>query len=132
MDNKTKQPTQLEQPKQPKQPKQLPPHVIRTFRFEEKAQDGALERHITVNYEYDRPTKTLKYGASVFRPKVPQDVFTKKGHRETAEARRIKCPVVLEEFDDGASINDLHFKIREMIHPNPDERPRVKGPRVKV
>lgn len=94
--------------------------VSRLFRMKENS------RVVTVKYEYDRDSKTLRYGATIFRREHPKDNFTKKDHRQTAIDRFTKRPVVLSNFEDNEkTIPDFHKKIRKQLFEH-----KVKGNRI--
>lgn len=88
-----------------KQPKEIISHVIR---FSEK------QRIVTAKYEYNRTTKTLKYGATIF--KRTGDKYDKHGHSQTAQKRFELNPIIVKNFIDTE--NDALFKhaLRQQIH----------------
>jgi hypothetical protein len=77
-------------------------------------------RITTVAYKYDRKNKRLTYGAVIYRTDDKCDnerkPFTKKGHKMTAIARMTKKPVIIEGVEDDKSLQDFHYKIRQLIY----------------
>ena len=70
--------------------KELKPVITRVFRREETHKNGD-KRIVTVVYKYDRTTKELTYGASIFHQKPgDKDYFVKSNLRKTAKARLIR------------------------------------------
>lgn len=89
--------------------------VNRVCYFEED--NASKHRNITVNYEYDRVTKTLKYGASIYCTKLDgARHFSKQAHRETARGRLVKCPVVVTGFEDNGNLDDFNKNIRPLLY----------------
>ena len=105
--------------------KKTRPIVRRLFRCEEN--NGDIKRIVTIAYEYNRSTKVLKYGASMYKQtKDEKDIFIKKNQRHTAYQRLDKCPVQLHEFEDDGSLHNFHMAIRKMLY-----KYGAKGDRVK-
>ena len=102
------------------------PIIRRVFRCEENK--GNTKRIVTIAYEYNRPDKILKYGASMFKQtKGEKDTFIKKNQRHTAYERLDKCPVRLDKFDDNDSLHTFHAKIRKMLYVHGTKGDRVKA-----
>ena len=74
-----------------KVPKELRPLYF--YIHENKA--NGKNRIITFCYLYDKETKKLTYGATIFKKEKPKDCFCKKTHRQTAKERFEKYPVVV-------------------------------------
>lgn len=69
----------------------------------------------TVAYDYDPSIGRVRYGACKFTRTDNKDVFCKKSHRKTAEARYIKYPIYFDIcFDSDAPSRILH-EVREAI-----------------
>lgn len=65
------------------------------FYIHEEKESGK-NRIITFCYLYDKESKMLKYGATIFKKENPKDCFSKKTHRQTAFDRFNKYPVVID------------------------------------
>jgi len=88
--------------------------ISRFHRYDELA-DPSSKRLVTVYYEYDRETKTLTYGCSVFKKSKPSDSFNHKAHNTTALGRFKVRPVVLTNVEDNGTLDEFHTKLRELI-----------------
>lgn len=94
--------------------KPVKPTVSRVFHRNE--QGGGLRRRVTVKYEYNRETQTLKYGASIWKsPLKSKEKFVSQEHLKTVEKRFEEHPVVIENFADDAKLYDFHQKIRKQL-----------------
>lgn len=98
--------------------------VKRTFR-DKKLNGTGVHRIATITYEYNRPNKKLKYGASMFKYDKEDDKFNKRFHNHTAEKRLEKRPVVVDDFEDTDTLKTFHEKIRNLLYSY-----GVKGERV--
>ena len=91
--------------------------VQNLFRYHERTKrTGELTRTFTIQYEYNRDTKTLKYGAAIFRPDAKVDRLDGSAHNQTAKRRFEKKPVVVENVEDTGTLKDFQYKIRNLIH----------------
>ncbi len=95
-----------------KTPRQV---VSRMFRVHETSGKG-MHRTITIQYEYDRQNKVLKYGASVFKREQPGEKFNKVGNLDTARVRFQKHPVVVNNFEDDGTLKDFHHSVRKQLY----------------
>ena len=80
---------------------------------------GDNKRIGTIMYEYNRVTKTLRYGASIFRTSATKpehfDGEFRKKHLTTATRRFEKHPVIVENFSDDGTIQDFHNQVRKQL-----------------
>lgn len=77
---------------------------------------GNKKRIITVAYKYNRITKQLTYGATVFRTDLKNpETYNSEAHQRTATQRFTKKPVIIENFTDESTLNDFHKKIRKQL-----------------
>ncbi len=95
-----------------KTPRQV---VSRMFRVRETSGKG-MHRTITIQYEYDRQNKVLKYGASVFKREQLGERFDKEGNFNTARARFQRHPVVINNFEDNGTLKDFHSSVRKQLY----------------
>ncbi len=88
--------------------------VSRQLGFREVA--GGKFRRGIIYYEYNRQTKTLKYGASIFQTtsKHPEH-YDSAGHHRTAKNRLEQHPVVVENFPDNTTLVDFQFRLRKLL-----------------
>ena len=79
------------------------------------------KRTIAVVFNYDRSTRELRYGASIFRAdddesrKKLRQRATRKSHRMTALGRLNKNPVVVHDFQDTEKIDQFNDKVRKLL-----------------
>lgn len=92
--------------------------VTKVFRRRENS--GLRQRIITIKYEYNRETKTIKYAAAVWCvPLKTKERYNKKAHLETVESRFEKKPIVIYGFEDyGSSGTKFHDNIRKLMFTN--------------
>jgi len=88
--------------------------VTRILGFKETA--NGKRRIGTIYYEYNRQTKTIKYGASIFRTdaKKPEH-FVRADHIQTATNRFNKHPITVTNFPDNTTLQDFNQRIRELL-----------------
>lgn len=83
--------------------------------FHRKSTIGGHKKRITIFYEYDRYNKILRYGAVV----VVLDKMTKKKRIEefenSAKKRFIRAPVVIRDFKDIGTKQDMEDRIRKLL-----------------
>ena len=85
-------------------------------------------RKVTIVYEYNLETHTLRYGASIFKTTLKNpEHFDRSNHLTTALRRFEKKPVVIEGFADEPGIsggdkeqrkaarNKFQFRIRKQL-----------------
>lgn len=98
--------------------------VQRMFYIDQR--NERIFRIIAICYEYNRKSKTLKYGASIFyETKKPEEKFRnfnlksiRSNIRTTAQTRFEKNPVVINNISDDQNLNVFHLKIRNLLHKN--------------
>lgn len=98
-------------------PKKYNPYPKRFIHRIEK--NKYVERIITIYYEYDRQTKRLKYGATIFKKdaNTTKEVFNKKEHNKTALNRCQKKPIIIDNFEDvNGNLKNFEDKIRKMLY----------------
>jgi hypothetical protein len=113
--------------------KQRKPVIERVIYFNEMEGDhhNAKGRIVCVVYNFDRTNKVLKYGASIYKRGYDETddarypAYNKKCHKETANARLIKRPVIIDNVQDDGSLNDFNEKIRNYVY-----KKGVKGDRL--
>ena len=99
---------------QVKIPQSQRPIVTRCLGFREKA--GGKLRIGTIYYEYNRATKTIRYGASIFRNDTDTAAgFNRDQHVVTAQGRFKKHPVVVENFSDNTTLKDFNYRLRQLL-----------------
>lgn len=93
--------------------------ISRTFYVHEtNKKNGGMNRIVTVCYTYDFTTKTLMYGASIYKcENNDTSHFSRKTHRETAMQRLQKKPVILNDVEYG-KVFDFHKSIRKQMYTN--------------
>lgn len=94
------------------------PIVSRIFRYSRRNERSGVLRTVTVAYEYNRETYTLKYGASVFKNDEKNPVFThihRKQCNHTASERLNKVPVIHQNVTDDGTISEFYQKIQNFI-----------------
>lgn len=102
--------------------------ITRFHRYDELAVPSS-KRLVTVYYEYNRETKTLTYGCSVFRKSKPSDSFNHKAHNATARGRFTVRPMTLNDVEDNGTLEEFHAKLRDLIGTNFSGARVVKGRR---
>ena len=110
--------TQTQTQTQPnRKPISQQPIVKRMVGFKEV--QGDSRRIGTIMYEYNRETRTLRYGASIFRTSASKpehfDGETRKKHLKTALSRFEKHPVIVENFSDDSTLQDFHGRVRQLL-----------------
>jgi hypothetical protein len=117
---------------QPSTPTKKPmkPVITRVVHFKEESKVSNKRRVVTVKYEFDRLTNTLKYGASIHNgPLNNKEKFDKKGHVETATKRFQERPVTVKNFVSDLDTNLFHKTIRHQLHfygvRSPKSEPKV-------
>ena len=96
-------------------------YVTRIFHWRDVDNAGRIRRIVTVKYEYDRPNKTVKYGASIYKPEYNEagtmsSMYKKDAHNQTADGRLKVRPKVLSSVEDNGKLVDLHEYIRKQIY----------------
>ena len=74
------------------------------------------KRIVTISYVYNKETKELRYGGAIFRKDKPTDTFIKKAHTATSLSRLTKKPVIVENVEDTAKIEDFRRRVRDYVH----------------
>ena len=87
----------------------------------------AFTRHITICYTYNRQTKTLTYGASIFRkPTECKQSFNRRAHNATARTRMTVRPVVIENFSDEGTVSEFNQRVRKLLMKHKVQSPRLR------
>lgn len=100
------------------------------------------DRIVTIAYEYNRETRQLKYGATIWRRHTTtsdtasqdssvsckQKAFVKKCHLDTAKARLKVRPVIVNDVEDDETTEDLHYKIRQLVREHGCRSERHQAP----
>lgn len=77
---------------------------------------GGKFRRGIIYYEYNRQTKTLKYGASIFKTTSKhQEHYDSIGHHHTAKNRLEQYPVIVENFSDNTTLIDFQSRLRKLL-----------------
>ena len=88
------------------------------FYIHEKKEHGK-NRIITFCYLYNKETKMLKYGATIFKKEKPKDCFCKKTHRKTALDRFEKYPVIVDTSQMNLFEKDMwRTNVRKLLFEN--------------
>ncbi len=97
-----------------KEEKEMKQFLTRFTNFKEVK--GNTKRNITIKYEYDRVNKTLKYGATIHKADVNNtEHYDKERHKETAEKRFLKKPVVVTNFENYDDQTLFNQKLRNQL-----------------
>ena len=77
---------------------------------------GGKFRRGIIYYEYNRQTKTIKYGASIFNTDAKKpDHYDSAGHHKTAKERFEQSPVTVENFADNTTLPDFNKRLRQLL-----------------
>lgn len=103
-----------DQAKAQRKPISQQPIVKRMVGFKEI--HGNTRRVGTIMYEYNRETRTLRYGASIFRTSADKpEPFVRANHLKTAANRFEKHPVIVENFADDSTLRDFNERLRQLL-----------------
>lgn len=84
-------------------------------------------RIVVVAYNYNRETKELKYGATIYREDDPKSdettkhesrPFSREGHRARAEKRLERHPIIINGFEDKGMMEEFDYELRKCIRKN--------------
>lgn len=95
-----------------KQPKDV---VTRTVAVRDRKTKIGVKRVAVLHYQFNRETKTLTYGATLFKPESSRQKFDFAGHAQTAEKRFNKYPVVVTDVKDDGSLGDFNKYLRSLL-----------------
>lgn len=87
-----------------------------THRVGFRETSGGKFRRGIIYYEYNRQTKTIKYGASIFQTDARRpDHYDSAGHHKTAKTRFEEQPVTVENFVDNTTLPDFNQRLRNLL-----------------
>jgi hypothetical protein len=91
----------------------MKPEVTRTVHFKEL--HTKVKRYVTIHYNYNRLTKTLKYGGVIFKI-TDNTKYDRLGHIETAKKRYETRPITITNFTDDKDIKWFHQCLRKQLY----------------
>lgn len=87
-----------------------------THRVGFRETSGGKFRRGIIYYEYNRQTKTIKYGASIFQTSAKKpEHYDSAGHHKTARERFEQHPVTVENFADNTTLPDFNQRLRNLL-----------------
>lgn len=103
----------------------LPPKQNRNYRviyFDERRQAHhpdkfrTTPRFVTIAYEHDPKTNTVKYGAAIFKQQSPTEKWSRDGHDETSVKRYNKSNRRIELKTTNGNIQDMRQELRKLVY----------------
>ena len=98
--------------------KQMKPVVKRCVAVHDRKTRMGAKRVVVIQYQLDRTTGVLTYGATIFNPDTPTQKFDFAAHAETARARFTTHPVVVTGVKDDLSLGEFNRFIRSLLYKN--------------